>query len=65
MNIKRKAGKEIGGTATRVIQVPSQALAAKTEMHVNPAGLTDGEVRTTFVQMAQATTLQAQAIEFD
>ena len=32
------------------------------ELHVNPAELIDGEVRTTLVQMAQAITLQAQTM---
>ena len=32
------------------------------EMPVNPTGLTDGEVGTTLVQMAQAIILQAQAM---
>ena len=49
MNTRIKAGGEIGGAATRVIQVPSQALAAGIQMSVNPAGLTDGEVRTMLV----------------
>ena len=48
-----------------LIQVPPQAAAAGIEIHVNPAGLTDGEVRTTVVHMAKASTLQAQTISFD
>ena len=65
MNTRRKAGEDIGGTDAGVIQVPSWALASGIQIHVNPAGLRDGEVRRTFVQMAQASTLQAQAIRFD
>ena len=47
MNTRRKAGWEIGGATTRVIQVSPQAPAAGIEMHVNLIELTDGEVRTT------------------
>ena len=60
MNTRRKVGGEIRGTTAGVIQVPSQAVAAVIEMPVNLVGLRDGEVRTTLVQMAQASTLQAQ-----
>ena len=49
----------IGGAAAGVNQVPPQDLAAGMEMHFNPTGLTDGEVRTTLVEMDQAITLQA------
>ena len=55
----------IGGTTTGVIQVPSKAPTAGIEIPVNPAGLNDGEVRTTLVQMAQPSILQAQVIGFD
>ena len=40
------------GAATEVIQVSPQAPAARIGMLVNSATLTDGEVRTTLVQMA-------------
>ena len=59
MNTRRKAGREIGGAAVGVIQVPSQAPTARIEMPINPAGLRHGEVRTTCVQMDKARTLQA------
>ena len=65
MNTRRKAGGEIEGAATGVIQVPSHAPAIGKEMHVNPAGLKDGEVRTTLVQVVLTSTLKAQAIGFD
>ena len=62
MNKRIKIGGQIGGATAGVIQVPSQAPATGIEILVNPAGLTDGEVRTTLVQIAQDSTLQAQAI---
>ena len=52
---------EIGGAA-EVNQVPPQASVDEMEMLVFLSGLTDGEVRTNVVQMAQAITLQAQAM---
>ena len=64
MNTRSEEGGKIGGTATEVIQVSPQAPAARIEMHVNSARLIDGEVRTTLLQMAQASILQAQAIGF-
>ena len=48
MNTRRKIGREIGGTNAGVIYVPSQALAARIEMSINLAWLTDGQVRKTF-----------------
>ena len=60
MNSRRNAKGEIGGAAAGVNQVPPQAPAAGTEMHVNPTGLTDGEVRIDFVHMDQAIILQDQ-----
>ena len=65
MNTGRNAGRRRGEVATGGNQVPPQAPAVGMEMHVNPAELTDGEVRTTLVQMAQSITLQAQDIGFD
>ena len=65
MKRRRKLGGEIGGEGVGVIHVPSQAPAKRIEMHVNQAGLTDGEVWTSFVQMAQSGTLQARVIGFD
>ena len=49
MITRTKAGGEIGVADTAVIQVSPQAPAAGKEMPVNLAGLSDGEVRTTFV----------------
>ena len=40
-------------------QIPPEAPAAGMEMHVNLAGLTDGEVRIALAQMAQAIILKA------
>lgn len=40
-------------------QAPPQALAARVQVHVNPATVTDGEVRLTLVQMAEAITTPA------
>ena len=54
MNIRRKAGGEIGGADTGVIKVSPQALTAGKEMIVNSVGLTDEQERTTLVQMVQA-----------
>ena len=62
MNTRRNTGGQIGGAAAGVNQGPPLALVAGIEMHVNPTGLTDGVVRTTLVEMAQAITLQAQAM---
>ena len=65
MNTLRKEGGDIGEKAAGVIQVPSQVPGVGIKIPVNQAGLTNGEVRTTLVQMAQARTLQAQVIGFD
>ena len=62
MNMTRNAGGEFGGAVAAVNQVPPQAPAAGMEMHVNLARLTDGEVRIALAQMAQAITLQDQAM---
>ncbi|TMX04372.1 hypothetical protein EJD97_009229 [Solanum chilense] len=62
MSTRRNAGREIGGAASEVNQVPPQAPAAGMEMPLNPNWLTDGAVRTTLIQMAQSITLQAQAM---
>ncbi|TMW99208.1 hypothetical protein EJD97_002896 [Solanum chilense] len=62
MNTRRNAGGVIGGATTRLNQVLPQGLAAVVEMHVNPTGLENREVRTSLVQMAQAITLKAQAM---
>ena len=62
MNTIRNAGRGRGKTVAGGKQVPPQAPAAEMEISINPVGLTDGEVRTTLVQMAQDITLQAQAM---
>ena len=62
MNMRRNARGTMGGAAAGVNQVLPKALAAKIEMHVNPNGLKDGEMRTFFVYMAQAITLQSHTI---
>ena len=56
---EEKRSGEIRRVVARVNQVPLQALAAGIEMPNKPTGLTDGKVRTAFVQMAQTITLQA------
>ena len=62
MKTRRNAGGEIGGAVAGVNQIPPQAPAAGMELPVNPTGLTDREVRKSLVDMAQAITLQAQAM---
>ena len=62
MNTRRNAGGDIVGEAPAVTQEPPQAPRAGREMSVNPTGLTDGEVKTLFVQMAQSITLQAKTM---
>ena len=62
INTRTNAGGEIGGAAAGVNQVPPQAPASGMEMLDKPTRLTDGDVRKTLVQMAQAITLQAQAM---
>ena len=62
MNTRRNADQRRGEAAARCNQVPPQAPTTEMKMHVNPAGLTNWEVRTALVQMAQAFTLQAQAM---
>ena len=53
---------DIGGIVARVNQVPPHAPAVGMDTHANPTGFTDGDVRTTLVQMAQAITLQAHSM---
>ena len=52
----------IGEAVAGGSQAPPQAPAAKVQVSVNPATLTDGEVIATLFQMAQAITSQAQVI---
>ena len=62
MNTRRNAGRGRGEKVVGSNQLPPQVPDAEIKMPVNPARLTDGEVRTALVQMAQAITLQARAI---
>ena len=59
MNTRRNAGRIVEEAATGGNQAPSQAPAVGVQVPVNPAALTDGEVRETLVQLAQAITTQA------
>ena len=62
MNTMRNAGGEIWDAANGVNQFPLQAPTNGMEMFVYQTRLIDEEVRNTVVQMAQAISLQAQAI---
>ncbi|XP_069155274.1 uncharacterized protein [Solanum lycopersicum] len=62
MNTWRTKGRRTGAAAARGNQNPPQAPAEGVAMPVNPAGLTDAEVRASLAQMAQAITMQAQAM---
>ena len=62
MNTRRTKVLRTGGAATRGNQHPPQAPAEGVAMPVNPARLTDAEVRASLAQMAQAITIQAQAM---
>ncbi|TMW94811.1 hypothetical protein EJD97_009769, partial [Solanum chilense] len=62
MNRIRNVGWRVGEAAVGGNQAPPQAPAAGVQVPVNPATLTDGEVRAALVQMAQAFTAQTQAI---
>ena len=62
MNTWRTKCLRKGGAATRGNQNPPQAPAEGVAMPVNPAGLNDAEVRESLAQMAQAITMQAQAM---
>ena len=59
INTRRNVDRLIEGVGAGVNHISSQAPTAEMEMHVNPTGLTDGEVKTGQVQMDQAITLQA------
>ena len=52
----------VRGAAVGNNLVPPQAPAEGVAMPVNSAGLTDAEVRASLAQMAQAITMQAQAM---
>ncbi|TMX04664.1 hypothetical protein EJD97_006085, partial [Solanum chilense] len=62
INTRRNAGKRVGEAVTRGNKVPRQAPVVADQVSVNPARLTDGEVRNAFLQMAQSITTQDQAI---
>ena len=62
MNTRRTIGQMRGGADAGGNQVPPQAPTEGVAMPVNQAGLSDVEVRASLVQMAQATTMQAQAM---
>ncbi|TMW84532.1 hypothetical protein EJD97_024973, partial [Solanum chilense] len=62
MNTRRNRGRRVGEADTGGNQAPPQAPAAGVQVPVNPAALTDGEVRATLVHMAQAIIAQAQTI---
>ena len=62
MNRRRNADRRVGEAASRGNQDPPQAPVAGVQVPVNLDALTDGEVRSTLVQMAQAITARAQAI---
>ena len=56
MNTRRNIGRRVGEAATGGNQAPSQAPNAGVQVPINPAALTDGEVRAALVKMAQAIT---------
>ena len=62
MNTIRNVGRRVGEAAVGGNQAPPQAPAAGVQVHVNPAALTNGELRAALVQMAKAFTAQTQAI---
>ena len=49
MNTIRNVGRRVGEAAVGGNQAPPQAPAAGVQVPVNPAALTDGEVRVTMV----------------
>lgn len=62
MNTWGTKGLRTGAAAARGNQNPPQAPAEGVAVPVNPVGLTDAEVRASLAQMAQAITMQAQAM---
>ena len=62
INTRRTIGQRRGGVAAGGNQVPPQASVEGVAMTVNPAGLTDSEVRAYLVQMEHAITMQAQSM---
>ncbi|TMX04116.1 hypothetical protein EJD97_011490, partial [Solanum chilense] len=61
-NTRRNAGRRVGEAAAGGNHVPPQAPFVANQVSVNPAGLTDEEVRNALLQMAQDITTGAQAI---
>ena len=59
MNTWRAKVQRRGRGTARSDQNPPQAPAEGVAMPVNPAGLSDAEVRASLAQMAQAITMQA------
>ena len=59
MNTRRTIGQSGGVAPAGDDQVPSKAPAEAVAILVNPAGLTDGEVRESLAQMAQDITRKA------
>ena len=62
MNTWRTKCLRKGGAATRGNQNPPQAPAERVAIPVNPAGLTDGEVRASPAQMSQSIMMQDRPI---
>ena len=62
MNSRRKVGRRVGEAASGRIQARPQDPAVRVQVTVNPAALTDGDVRATLFPMAQAITAQAHLI---
>ena len=62
MNTRRNADRRVEESAAGGNQAPHQAPSAGVQVPVNPAALTDGEVKETLVQMAQAITTQEEVI---
>ena len=62
MNSRSDIGQKRGGAVAVGNQDPLQALSEGVAMLVNPAGLTDAEVRASLSQMAQTITMQHQAL---
>nr|XP_010320253.1 uncharacterized protein LOC104647164 [Solanum lycopersicum] len=62
MNTKRNTGTRVREVAAGGNQAPHQAPACGVQVPINPAALTDGEVRAAFVQMSLAITAHEYAI---
>ena len=62
MNMSRNAGRRVCEAVVGGNQAPPQAPTVVDQVHVNPARLTDGEVREALLQMEQSITTQAQEI---